>query len=354
MCCKKNVSTIIGMSTRIDVCQILGKDSRSSLYWKKNLQRDICGPGERLTKNQATTGPDHVWPEVWSNMGKAAQKKEHQDWANEKPKLDDARKLRDICFIDLEDGECKETIKNARRKLEVTVEAAMPCKKEQRSASAFRKLKRRVVNPTIFQRQSTHASWRLMSPRDNVWNHLYRKIMKITSQAKEKIRWHITIWCTQVYSYASSDEHSRSWSSSGQGMEEARTIPAWQLDKVKSKKEVILEAPRDKRSRFRYADVHLSSQNAELEPNFQKYKGRVVLRGDSVKRRLWSLCSLYWTRLVCVTNDRSKKNGCHCKTTRLSWTSSWRRCGRNWWKMLMLTSQLHFFITYTWMHSTWM
>ena len=26
-----------------------------------------------------------------------------------------------------------------------------------------------------------------MSPRDTVWNHLYRKIMKITSQAKDTI-----------------------------------------------------------------------------------------------------------------------------------------------------------------------
>ena len=32
-------------------------------------------------------------------------------------------------------------------------------------------------------------------------------------------------------------------------------------------------------------------QNAELEPKLQKYKGRVVLRGDIVKRQLWSLRS---------------------------------------------------------------
>ena len=33
----------------------------------------------------------------------------------------------------------------------------------------------------------------------------------------------------------------------GLGMEKARDDPAWQLDKVKSKKEVVLEAHRDKK-----------------------------------------------------------------------------------------------------------
>ena len=30
---------------RTEACQIRGKVSQSSLYWKKNLPRDICGPG---------------------------------------------------------------------------------------------------------------------------------------------------------------------------------------------------------------------------------------------------------------------------------------------------------------------
>ena len=42
---RKNVQMIFGMWTRIEVCENLGKDLQSSLYWKRNLQRDICGPG---------------------------------------------------------------------------------------------------------------------------------------------------------------------------------------------------------------------------------------------------------------------------------------------------------------------
>ena len=66
--------------------------------------------GERLTKRQATSRPDHVWPELWTKLGRNAQLKERQKWSHEKPKLDDARRLRGIYFIDPEDTETKETI----------------------------------------------------------------------------------------------------------------------------------------------------------------------------------------------------------------------------------------------------
>ena len=61
-------------------------------------------------------------------------------------------------------------------------------------------------------------------------------------------------------------------------------IRVWDLRKIKSKNEVILEAQRDK-LRVHFASLmdicHL--KNAELEPKLQKYKGRVVLWGDTVK-----------------------------------------------------------------------
>ena len=77
-------------------------------------------------------------------MGKHAKLKEKQKWSNEKIHLENARKLRGIYmknlnsimleklrgfyFIDPEDTEFKETIKNARKKLDTSVAPAMPCK----------------------------------------------------------------------------------------------------------------------------------------------------------------------------------------------------------------------------------
>ena len=54
--------------------------------------------------------------------------KEKQKWSHEKTHLDNSRKLRGIYFIDPEDKEFKETIKNARKKLEIPVAPAVPCK----------------------------------------------------------------------------------------------------------------------------------------------------------------------------------------------------------------------------------
>ena len=66
--------------------------------------------------------------------------------------------------------------------------------------------------------------------------------------------------------------------------EKLEKIPEWNLTKVRSKKEVIDEA-RTKGAKVEFASLmdmcHL--KNAELEAKHQKYKGRVVLRGDIVK-----------------------------------------------------------------------
>ena len=106
-----------------------------------------------------------------------------------------------------------------------------------------------------------------MNPQDCVWENLCRIIMKIILQEKETINSLQTLqFGTQIYSHASSHEDSRSKGSVGR------------------KKEVIDEA------RTKGANVHFPSlmdichlKNAELEAKHQKYKGRVVLRGEIVK-----------------------------------------------------------------------
>ena len=67
------------------------------------------------------------------------------------------------------------------------------------------------------------------------------------------------------------------------GWEKLEKIPAWQLAKVRNKKDVIAESKNQGRT------VHFASsmdlchrKKSELELQFQKYKGRVVLRCDVV------------------------------------------------------------------------
>ena len=66
-------------------------------------------------------------------MGRNAALKEKHKWSCEKPKLDDARRLREIYFIDPEDKEFKEPIKNVRKKLDAPMAPAMPCKRSKNS-----------------------------------------------------------------------------------------------------------------------------------------------------------------------------------------------------------------------------
>ena len=61
-------------------------------------------------------------------MSDAAKKKEKQRWAIAKPKLENARQLRGIFFIEPNDEELKLTMNAARTKLEVPIPAAIPCK----------------------------------------------------------------------------------------------------------------------------------------------------------------------------------------------------------------------------------
>ena len=75
--------------------------------------------------------------------------------------------------------------------------------------------------------------------------------------------------------------------------EKLEKISAWNLTKFRSKRELIDEA------RTTGGKVHFASlmdichlKNAELEAKHQKYKGRVVLRGDIVKDNSGSYAAL--------------------------------------------------------------
>ena len=173
--------------TNLDVKQ----EKRIDDYWNIDGSRDLSDPwtgftqftpleekppdrymwsGGRLTRRQATSRPAHLWPELWKTMGKHAKLKEKQKWSNEKLHFDNARKLRGIYFIDPEDKEFKETIKNARKKLETSIAPAMPCKimKKNCGSGASNKIKK----------QDLCVFWKLVNLQDCVWENHCPIIMK--------------------------------------------------------------------------------------------------------------------------------------------------------------------------------
>ena len=97
---------------RIDDCWNIDESRDLSASWTGFTQFTLLGEkppdgymwsGVRLTRKQLTSRPDHLCPELWMKLGRNAQLKEKQKWSNENPKLDYARRLRGIYFIDPED-----------------------------------------------------------------------------------------------------------------------------------------------------------------------------------------------------------------------------------------------------------
>ena len=190
------------------------QERRIDDYWNIDGSRDLSGSwtgfaqftlldekppdgymssGERLTKRQATSRPDHLWPELWTKLGRNAKLREKQKWSIEKPKLDNARRLRGIYFIDPEDKEFKETIRNDRKKLETPMAPAMPCKTSKKS-----KHEKPVARPMI-PNQNLGVSWKPVNPQDCVWKNLYQIIMRSILQERVTIHYNITIWYTNLF-----------------------------------------------------------------------------------------------------------------------------------------------------------
>ena len=69
----------------------------SSWYWRK------------CTREETTSRPDNVWPDMWKHMSDAATSKAKQKWAIEEPELDNARRLRGIFFVEPDDEEFERT-----------------------------------------------------------------------------------------------------------------------------------------------------------------------------------------------------------------------------------------------------
>ena len=102
-------------------------------------------------------------------------------------------------------------------------------------------------------------------------------------------------------------------------------ISAWNPTKVRSKKQVVEEA------RTSGATVHFASlmdicplKNAELEAKHQKYKGRVVLRGDIVKDDSGSYAVFTEQGSSASQMTAAKNHGYHLQIAGLRWTSSRR------------------------------
>ena len=110
-------------------------------------------------------------------------------------------------FIDPEDKEFKETIKNARKKLETSVAPAMPCKimKKNCGSGGSNKIKTKLAC-ILEADESTRLRMEIQ----------YRIIMKTILQEKVRIHYSTAIWVHKFISYASNSCRRRQrWTRNG-------------------------------------------------------------------------------------------------------------------------------------------
>ena len=126
--------------------------------------------------------------------------------------------------------------------------------------------------------------WKLVNPQDCVWENHYQIIMKTMLQEKEILHYSMKILVHNFIPLPQAMKIPAAKAAVDKECEKLEKISAWNLTKVKSKKEVIDEArTRGAKAHFASLSVICHLKNAELETMHQKYKGRVVLRGDIVK-----------------------------------------------------------------------
>ena len=176
-------------------------------------------------------------------MGKNAKLKKKQQWSEEKIHLDNARKLRGIYFIDPEDKEFKETIKNARKKLETSVAPAMPCKIMKNCGTGGSDKNKTKLACILEANESTRMRMGNSEPS----NHEDHIAGKGANSLQHYNLVHKFIPMPQAMKIpAAKAAEDKEW-------EKLEKISAWNLTKVRSKKEVIEEA------RTSGATVHFAS-----------------------------------------------------------------------------------------------
>ena len=107
--------------------------------------------------------------------------------------------------------------------------------------------------------------------------------------------------------------------------EKLEKILAWQLTKVRNKKEVIDEARnKDRKVHFVIDGSMLSSEEFGARTSISKVQRQSCTPRRYCKIWLWILSSIHGTRIIIsISNDCSKNHGYHIQNARMRRTSSW-------------------------------
>ena len=191
MSSKRNALMIIGTLMALETCLILGQVSLNSLFWKKNLQTDMCRPGDDERENSLHPG------QIIYGQNSGRKWERMPSWRRSKSGL-----MKSSILTTHEN--CDGSISSALRTRKLRRPSRMLARnwKHQWLQLCPSKLLRTirivgVVDP-MKSKQNLRVFWKPVNLQDCVWENLYRIIMKTILQEKETIHYSITTWFTNL------------------------------------------------------------------------------------------------------------------------------------------------------------
>ena len=236
--------------------------------------------------------PDHIWPEVQCKIGKDTENRDNHNFKkgevkNNRYSTTDTNLLYWSWRPKLQKHFC---LKNTNIKMERPT-AAMPRKRESQS---------RNTNKAAQEIASHKVTSGIVFTRRTRISHRKLYFVSMTHCRMLKLQW-------------TSDDGEKKSSRQSQHDNWRKTTVRKRLFSEHKETKVHFVALMDM--------CFLKSEG--LKPKLQKYLSRVVLRGDTAKKKIRSVWNFYWTGVVCVPNDCRKSNACYCKSTWFRRTSSW-------------------------------
>ena len=249
-----------------------------SQHWAKSLLMVTRGSGE-IDKGG---GNIQARLSMAIKFGRICRKKYRQKakrhWTLKKSKFDNAQTWTGIYHIDPNDMKFKDTMKNARKKLEVPLGSAMPCESSNQQGAALcahNKSRKSRFACIVGAHESTRTRTGTSQPRDHD--------DRITDKGFNSLS-HYNLVHKPISPPPSNENpgcESRSW----QRMGKARKFSSMASDEIQQQKRGVIEKAQKEERSVHFATLIDSChfKNSNLEQKFPRYMGRVVLRGDGAK-----------------------------------------------------------------------
>ena len=216
MWCWEAAWIIVGTLKETKIHRMRGRASHNSQYWMKKRPDGFSWPGERLTKKQTTSRPDHLWPEMWKKTVRCSGTKRKTKVGYRETKARHCKKAESNYFWWSDrswvEGHHEETVGKGWKFRRQQPKIVKSKHGETCSSSCIRKTK---------YAHEDHVAGK----RINSLNH-YNLVHKFIPMPDAM-------------------NISRRKSSSGKIMGKHENIPAWQLTRVRNKKDVIDEATKE-------------------------------------------------------------------------------------------------------------